>query len=218
MLSIILPTFLTSLYVGINMSARLGGGNAVVLPLILYPTDVFHSIVTKGKGGIIVVAGWLTRIPWWTLLLVWSAINFWQAAQLELINDEAYYWMFSRFPDWGYFDHPPMVAWWITLGTWAGGELGVRLASVIFWTLGGWLFVQLAQPAPATAAVLWYALLPLSSFSSFLALPDAPLCFFTLAFLYALERDLRENTRLSGAAVAVTAAGLLYSKYHGLLI
>jgi hypothetical protein len=66
--------------------------------------------------------------------------------------------------------------------------------------------------------VLWYALLPLSSFSSFLALPDAPLCFFTLAFLYALERYLRENTLLSGAAVAVAAAGLLYSKYHGLLI
>ena len=126
--------------------------------------------------------------------------------------------MFSRFPDWGYFDHPPMVAWWIILGSWAGGELGVRLASVIFWALGGWLFVQLAQPAPATAAVLWYALLPLSSFIGFLAIPDAPLCFFTLAFLYALERYLRENTLLSGAAVAVTAAGLLYSKYHGLLI
>ena len=51
MLSIILPTFLTSLYVGINMGARLGGGNAVVLPQILYPTDVFDSVVTKGKGG-----------------------------------------------------------------------------------------------------------------------------------------------------------------------
>ena len=172
----------------------------------------------KTREDVINVAEWLTRIPWWAFLLAWSAINFWQAAQLELFHDEAYYWMFSRFPDWGYFDHPPMVAWWIILGSWAGGELGVRLASVIFWTLGGWLFVQLAQPAPATSAVLWYALLPLSSFSSFLALPDAPLCFFTLAFLYALERYLRENTLLSGAAVAVTAAGLLYSKYHGVLI
>ncbi len=172
----------------------------------------------KTEEDFILVAGWLARIPWWALLLAWSAINFWQAAQLELINDEAYYWMFSRFPDWGYFDHPPMVAWWINIGSWAGGEIGVRLASLIFWTLGGWLFVHLAQPAPATVAVLWYALLPLSSFSSLLALPDAPLCFFTLAFLYALERYFRENTLLSGAAVAVAAAGLLYSKYHGLLI
>jgi len=178
----------------------------------------FTSASLKAREDVINVAGWLTRIPWWALLLAWSAINVWQAAQLELINDEAYYWMFSRFPDWGYFDHPPMVAWWIILGSWAGGELGVRLASLICWTLGGWLFVQLARPAPATAAVLWYALLPLSSFSSFLALPDAPLCFFTLAFLYALERYLRENTWLSGAAMAVTAAGLLYSKYHGVLI
>ncbi|HEX7093768.1 MAG TPA: hypothetical protein VF205_08860, partial [Nitrospiraceae bacterium] len=118
----------------------------------------------KTREDVLFVAGWLTRIPWWTLLLAWSAINVWQAVQLELFHDEAYYWMFSRFPDLGYFDHPPMVAWWIILGAWAGGELGVRLASVICWTLGGWLFVQLARPAPATAAVLWYALLPLSSF------------------------------------------------------
>ena len=49
-----------------------------------------------------------------------APVNFWQAAQLELFNDEAYYWMCSRFPDWGYFDHPPMVAWWVILGSWAG--------------------------------------------------------------------------------------------------
>ncbi len=196
----------------------IGWDNAVVLRR--YYTRLTSLTASSPKTGedVINVAGWLTRIPWWTFLLAWSAINVWHAAQLELFHDEAYYWMFSRFPDWGYFDHPPMVAWWIILGSWAGGELGVRLASVIFWALGGWLFVQLARPAPATAAVLWYALLPLSSFMGFLAVPDAPLCFFTLAFLYAVERYLRENTLLSGAAMAVTAAGLLYSKYHGLLI
>ena len=144
MLSITLPTFLTSLYVGINMGARLGGAKTLSLLKDCNRLTSFTSASLKVREDVINIAGWLTRIPWWALLFAWSAINVWQAAQLELINDEAYYWMFSRFPDWGYFDHPPMVAWWINIGAWAGGELGVRLASLICWTLGGWLFVQLS--------------------------------------------------------------------------
>jgi hypothetical protein len=46
----------------------------------------------------------LTFYFFWTLLLVIQAIN------TDLIGDEAYYWMFSENLDWGYFDHPPMVA------------------------------------------------------------------------------------------------------------
>jgi len=157
-------------------------------------------------------------MSWSALLLACCVINFWQASRLELINDEAYYWMFSRFPDWGYYDHPPMVAWWIDIGSWIGGELGVRLASLIFWTFGGWIFVCLARPAPPIAAVLWYFLLPLTSAIGFLAVPDAPLSFFTIAFLYALDWYLRDDSALPVAATAVAAAGLLYSKYHGLLI
>src|SRR5215216_5292804 len=39
------------------------------------------------------------------------------ACWLELANDEAYYLLYSRFLQWNYFDHPPMVALSIRLST-----------------------------------------------------------------------------------------------------
>ena len=45
----------------------------------------------------------------------------------ELYADEAYYWLWSRRPAAGYFDHPPLVAWLVAAGTrLAPGEIGVR--------------------------------------------------------------------------------------------
>ena len=48
-----------------------------------------------------------TRILFYS---IWLLISFVQAAGTELFDDEAYYWVYSKFLDWGYFDHPPMVA------------------------------------------------------------------------------------------------------------
>ena len=41
------------------------------------------------------------------LLALWR-LHLSQALQLH--PDEAYYWLWSRYLDWSYFDHPPMVA------------------------------------------------------------------------------------------------------------
>ena len=62
----------------------------------------------------------------------WFIINLVQAGFTELFDDEAYYWVYSRFLDWGYFDHPPMVAALIRVGyAIFHNELGVRLFIVI---------------------------------------------------------------------------------------
>ena len=44
------------------------------------------------------------------------------AARLPLAPDEAYYFLWSRHLQAGYFDHPPMVALWIRAGTGGGGR------------------------------------------------------------------------------------------------
>lgn len=51
---------------------------------------------------------------------------------MELNPNEAYYWVYSNFIDWGYFDHPPMVA----LSIWVGDKffsntLGLRLMTIL---------------------------------------------------------------------------------------
>jgi len=43
-------------------------------------------------------------------LSAWFLLNLFQAIFTEITNDEAYYAFWGKFLDWGYFDHPPMVA------------------------------------------------------------------------------------------------------------
>ena len=63
--------------------------------------------------------------------LIYILINLIQSFLMPLINDEAYYWVWSRQMDWGYFDHPPMVALWIKAGfALFQNELGVRFITV----------------------------------------------------------------------------------------
>jgi len=48
------------------------------------------------------------------------------------MSDEAYYWSYSQRLDWGYLDHPPMIAVLIKLGSSLfGGELGVRIVPIL---------------------------------------------------------------------------------------
>src|SRR5471030_234988 len=68
----------------------------------------------------------------WYFLLCWTVLNTLQAYKLEIHADEAYYWMYSRFLDWGYFDHPPMVAIFIKIGdSLMHNELGLRLMTIL---------------------------------------------------------------------------------------
>ena len=66
-------------------------------------------------------------------ILALVALRLVAAAWTPLTFDEAYYWMWSKRLAGGYYDHPPMVALVIRLGTMIAGdtELGVRLVSIL---------------------------------------------------------------------------------------
>ena len=61
--------------------------------------------------------------------------TFWRAflsATLQLHPDEAYYWLWSRRLDFGYYDHSPMIAYFIKFTTlFSQSEFCVRLSGVI---------------------------------------------------------------------------------------
>src|ERR1700744_1584751 len=54
-------------------------------------------------------------------------------SHISLVPDEAYYWLWSRVPSAGYYDHPPMIAWWIWLSTKVAGDslFAIRLLPVL---------------------------------------------------------------------------------------
>ena len=69
------------------------------------------------------------------------------AGAAGLSHDEAYYWQWSRQLDWGYYDHPPMVAYLIFAGRALLGEseLAVRFWSVALGVAGLWLIASMAR-------------------------------------------------------------------------
>lgn len=150
---------------------------------------------------------------------VWLMLSLVQAAGTELFDDEAYYWVYAQFLDWGYFDHPPMIAVMIKLGTLVfSGELGVRLLVVVMGTASVFLIEKLTKPKDQKlffALVLNMAVLQIGGI---IAVPDIPLLFFTALFFLAYRNYTSKNSWMSAAYLALVIALLLYSKYHGLLL
>ena len=142
------------------------------------------------------------------LLLGFGLVHFALIARIGLSGDEAYYWEWSRHLAWGYYDHPPMVAWLIALGTtlFGNNEFGVRSAVVLMSIGILWFVYQLAVhyatrvlatnvhgPAPQSVG-LWsmalVAVIPLFSLGGLLSTPDVPMVFFWAASVWLLVRTV----------------------------
>jgi len=148
----------------------------------------------------------------WLLRLIYCG-------QIELLPMEPYYWNYSRHLDFGYLDHPPMVAWLIRAGTAAFGntEFGVRIGALCASLVAAFFTYRLTrnlfgEPSAWVAVVLMQTL-PFFFLSGMVMTPDAPLTAAWTASLYFLERAL-----IAGRARAWWGAGLclglgLQSKY-----
>lgn len=150
---------------------------------------------------------------------VWLLAGLIQAATTELFDDEAYYWVYAQFLDWGYFDHPPMIALMIKLGTALfSGELGVRLIVVVMGTVAVYVIERLTQPRNLQ---LFYAIvlnIAVLQIGGIIAVPDIPLLFFTALFFITYKSFIERTNWLNAIWLGIIVALLLYSKYHGLLI
>ena len=74
----------------------------------------------------------------WVLLIGLTLWKVFLAGNLDIIQDEGYYYYWSLFPQLSYFDHPPLTAWSMTL---ARQLFGDTIWSVRFWPLAaGFVF------------------------------------------------------------------------------
>jgi len=150
---------------------------------------------------------------------IWFFLAVAQASATELIGDEAYYWVYSKFLSWGYFDHPPMVALLIKWGyAVLHNELGVRLLFALMST--GTLLItekltDRRQPFLFYTIVAGIGVLQLGGY---LAVPDTPLLFFTALFFYTYRKFLLKINFSNALILGLVTALLFYSKYHGFLI
>lgn len=151
------------------------------------------------------------------------------AAAVPLVADEAYYWEWSRRLEFGYFDHPPVIAWLIAGGTRVLGDssLGVRLFPILAGAVGCLAIVAMAErlagAAAARFAALLVAVLPLSAVGLVLATPDAPLfaaiAVTLLCLVMATEPGVAPRERLLWWIAAGVAIGVaMASKFTGVLV
>ena len=146
-----------------------------------------------------------------------------QAYFMELIYDEAYYWYYAQNMAWGYFDHPPMVALLIKISSFFfSGELGVRFMSVLMGVGTLWFIWDIIDhPEKRKYLKHFFALvlsLTLVHAYGFLTLPDTPLLFFTVVFLWVYKKFLAHNNIKWGIALGLVMSALMYSKYHAILV
>src|ERR1700741_4547938 len=76
----------------------------------------------------------------------WFILGVIQSRYTELMDDEAFYWAYSRFPAFGYFEHPPLIALFTGAGYWLfKNELGVRFFIVILNAASVYIIRQLSD-------------------------------------------------------------------------
>ncbi len=165
-----------------------------------------------------------TKFIFPVFLILLFLVNVFQGYYTELLSDEAYYWGYSNYLDWGYFDHPPMVAVWIAISKlfFSTGELSVRFFSAItlsvtFYIV--WLLITHPQKQKYVG-VFVLLLLSTSLFNvyGFITVPDTPLMLFIALFLWGYKRYLEDKSLLSYVILAISITGMLYSKYQSVLV
>lgn len=137
----------------------------------------------------------------------------------QLLPDEAYYWQYAQHMDLSFYDHPPMVAWIIWLGTKIIGqnEFGVRIGAFICGLITmGYLYAlarNLYSKSTGMRAIMLLSVLPFGFASGLAMTPDAPLIAAWAATLYYMERALVAGQRIAWLGMGIAFGLGLLSKY-----
>src|SRR6187549_1683114 len=104
----------------------------------------------------------LRRTPSWVRwLLAFLPLRLAMIPVIPVLPEEAYHWNFARHLDWGYYDHPPMIAWAIAAGRAVFGDnaFGVRAVTVLFSLGTTVVLARMAQRFYGEVAAVWAVIL-----------------------------------------------------------
>ncbi|MGZ3688140.1 MAG: ArnT family glycosyltransferase, partial [Bdellovibrionota bacterium] len=127
----------------------------------------------------------------WRVFWISLAVRFLTAWVAPLTGDEAYYATWGMFPRLGYFDHPPMVGWWLSALYFFGHhKVWLRLPAILVPSVVGWLIPKFFDREKSDEAQLTGALFllaPIPVFGAFIT-SDTPLILFTFLSVYLFFR------------------------------
>lgn len=175
-------------------------------------TQVFERTLGDGRSA---------RRLFWLVLLLLTALRAWFAVVLPMTSDEAYFAQWGRYPDWGFYDHPPMIGWWLALLEHVSErDFVLRLPALLVPPLIALLAriaLQRLGAATAWAGATLVLLVPVNAWNVAIT-TDIPLMFFS-----ALVVALHLRARTSGRSIdflwtGLALAGALLSKYFAGLL
>jgi 4-amino-4-deoxy-L-arabinose transferase-like glycosyltransferase len=156
------------------------------------------------------------------LLFALTVYRLWFITQMQLVPDEAYYWLWSKHLAASYRDKGPGIAWTIALGTKLFGNtvFGIRFFAVVLSTATGALIFLIARKLYDDRTALWCLLMalvmPIMAVGSILMTIDSLSVFFwalaILIFWKAIHRDKTSDWFWLGLAVG---AGFLAKFTNG---
>lgn len=162
------------------------------------------------------------KINIYIFLLISVLLKIALAYFVPVFGDETYYYIWSLHPQLSYFDHPPMVSWFISIGHLflpAGNPVSLRVMFIIsgFITSLLWILILRFKEYSERAIMIWLTLFflnPLLGPGSILATPDTPLVLFWTLSFYCLLRLLKSH-EIKWYSMTGIFLGLGFcSKYH----
>lgn len=136
-------------------------------------------------------------------------------------GDEAYFVVWAKHLDFGYYDHPPMVGWFLHLMLYLGNsEIVLRLPSVLTSMLIGLSIYRLLKPLDEAKAALIAILFLLSPINllNVLVTTDTPLILFAFFSMATLYRAIQQDKLAWYAASGLFFGMAFLSKYFAALL
>jgi membrane-associated phospholipid phosphatase len=156
-------------------------------------------------------------------LLLLARLLFLASGKLELSEDEAYQWIWSKHPALSYYSKPLMIAYTQWLGThiWGDTEFGIRFFSPVFGALLSLTVLRfMARNVSAAAGVALIAIIntaPLMALGAILMTIDPlSVLFYTLAMIVGWRAVQEQGTLRDWLWVGVCMGLGLLSKYTNL--
>jgi hypothetical protein len=193
------------------------------MPSLLNPNVQTEAPSTQRADSAMRELQWLRFGYVLVAVLLFARLMFLASGKLELSEDEAYQWIWSKHPALSYYSKPLMIAYTQWLGThiWGDTEFGVRFFSPVFGALLSLVVLRfMAKTVNARAGVLLVAITnttPLLALGSILMTIDPLSVFFYTLALIIGWRAVRENGTLRDWILVGICMGLgLLSKYTNL--
>jgi len=166
----------------------------------------------------------------WLLLALAATLlfRFWLSAVAPVTADEAYFILWGRAPDLGYYDHPPMVGWMLApLAALSDAPWLLRLPAVLvppLTALGVWLALRgghVSEKArdedTANLAALAVLLVPMNVWNV-LVTTDTPLVLFSVLSLLVFARAAENGSKGLFFASGILLGLAFLSKYFAVLL